>query len=255
MAGGFKDYLGAVWGQALLSWRKGAVIMTALISIILVGGLYAGWQISAYPTWLFVAGTGAITAFDVLVIFPYQLWKTNTAKIIALEHRLAPKVKCSFDANDAGCVKPNTSMIFSENDSEKRIILVTWYRIKVEALGTAQFCTGRVLSVTRAGSELLASETPNLHFAPRDDGHGLQKLVSPGFPEYLDLLATNVTDGARLTLKGPLSPSVFWHDLFSHVGDYIIKVGIIHGMPTPAIITLRFHWTLDPLTSSISVVS
>lgn len=99
MAPDFKTYIVECCRQAPLSWRKGAVIMTVLISLVLIGGLYLGWHFAVYPTSYFLIGTAVITAFDLVAILPYRLWKANNAtiatlgvKIANLEERLSPKI-------------------------------------------------------------------------------------------------------------------------------------------------------------------
>ena len=164
-----------------------------------------------------------------------------------------PNVECSFDMNDPGCVRPNTNIFLSGPDGQART-LATWFRIKVETIHRAEFCTGRLLSVKRAGSELLAGERPMLAFAPREDADSRQKLIHPGVPEYLDFLWANQTEGAQIPTIGIVSQAVRWDRLFEMPGDYIISVGITHSSPTMARIDLQFRWTLDPITSSISIV-
>src|SRR6185295_16873076 len=111
--------------QAPTSWRKGAVVMTLVVSAILICGLYLGWHLEAYPTSYFLIGTGAIAAFDILAVLPFQLWKTNIAEIDKLQERLRPKLQISFSMNDSGCVRPNTMLGSSE-------VKGTYFRLKVE---------------------------------------------------------------------------------------------------------------------------
>ena len=63
--------------------------MTVLISLVLIGGLYLGWHFQAYPSAYFLVGAGAIAAFDVLAIFPYQLWKRDQKLISNLQTRIS----------------------------------------------------------------------------------------------------------------------------------------------------------------------
>jgi len=63
--------------------------MTLVISLVLMGALLVGWHLDAYPTSVFLVGTGIVAAGDVLVILPYQFWKANKAEIAALKERLA----------------------------------------------------------------------------------------------------------------------------------------------------------------------
>jgi hypothetical protein len=234
MGGQFSQYLHALWSQALLSWRKGAVIMTVLISLALIAGLYLGWHLSAYPSSYFLIGTGAIATFDVLAIFPYQLWKANTAKIGELEERLRPKIQCSFDMNNPACVRANTQVMILQNNT-----IATWY--------------ARLLSIKRANAELLYGETPFLPFAPMQDVDATQKLVTIDIPEYVDFLWVNDTHGARIITVGIMSQVVQWDSLFDAAGDYSISIVVTHsGSPSPAKIHLKFSWTLDPLTSRIT---
>ena len=157
MSTDLKRYLWACWGQALLSWRKGAVIMTVLISTVFIGGLYLGWHFNAYPTSYFLVGTGAITAFDVLAIFPYQLWKADSARIRELEESLRPKIRCSFDMNNPACVRPNTQITATDRQGQQHQTIATWYRMKVEAIGHSQFCSARLVSIKRAKTDYFSS--------------------------------------------------------------------------------------------------
>jgi hypothetical protein len=249
-----KRYLWACWGQALLSWRKGAVIMTALISLALIAGLYLGWHLSAYPSSYFLIGTGAIAAFDVLAIFPFQLWKANTARMEELEESLQPKIRCSFDMNNPACVRPNTQIMATDRQGRQGHTIATWYRMKVEAIGHSQICSARLVSIKRADAELLFGETPFLPFAPMQNADTTQKLVNVDIPEFVDFLWTNNTHGARIVPIGILSQAVQWDSLFDLAGDYIISIVITHGAASPARINLKFSWTLDPITSRITVI-
>lgn len=91
MPSDLRTYIAECFKQAPLSWRKGAVIMTALVSAGLVAALFLGWHLDAYPAWVFITGTAIIAAGDVLVFFPYQLWKANRAEISALKDQISAK--------------------------------------------------------------------------------------------------------------------------------------------------------------------
>jgi len=93
MASDIRTYIIECCRQGPLSWRKGAVIMMVLISLVLIGGLYLGWHFQAYPIAYFSIGTGAIAAFDVLAIFPYQLWKRDQKLISDLSAELDNREK------------------------------------------------------------------------------------------------------------------------------------------------------------------
>jgi hypothetical protein len=83
----FRTFLAACLQQLPNSWRKGAVVMTALISLVLLGTLYFGWQAEVFPTSLFLVGAGTVAAIDAFVVFPFQLWKTQVVRISELEEK------------------------------------------------------------------------------------------------------------------------------------------------------------------------
>jgi hypothetical protein len=93
MVANVKSYIGECYREALVAWRRGAIAMTVIINVVLIGVLWLGRQLSHYPTAYFLVGTGIIAAFDVLIIFPYKLWAANSARIASLEDRLLPKIR------------------------------------------------------------------------------------------------------------------------------------------------------------------
>lgn len=250
MPSSFKTYIWECIQQAPHSWRKGAVIMTVGISIALVVGLFVGWHLNAFPTAIFLAGTAAISAFDVFAILPFQLWKADQKKIAALESALKPKIVLSFSQNDTGCYRPNTPT--RNPHAPLETILSTWFRIKVRVVGIEPQtgCKGRLVSIKRAGTEFLAGETPLLPFAPHDGADSLSKTIYPNVPEFVDLL-TLIPNEVLLVLRGHISPGVQWGDLFSLSSDYILRIVVVSDHLTSEPIDLLFRWTLDPVTSRI----
>jgi hypothetical protein len=96
MAKGVRDYVIALCCEAPLSWRKGAVVMTVLINAVMIGGLYAGWHFEVYPAQYFIVGATVVAALDVLLIFPFKLWKANTDEIQRLKNLLSPRLGLSY---------------------------------------------------------------------------------------------------------------------------------------------------------------
>jgi len=80
----FKDYVLECVHEAPLAWRKGAIVMTLIINLVMLGLIYLGWHLQAYPTAYFLIGTGIIALLDVLIILPFKLWKANKAEIMTL---------------------------------------------------------------------------------------------------------------------------------------------------------------------------
>lgn len=88
MAGGFGDYLAECLGEVPSAFRRGMIVVTILANILVVAALYLGWHLNAF-TALQLASAGVLIAvLEVLVIFPYRLWKANKSNIAELNQRL-----------------------------------------------------------------------------------------------------------------------------------------------------------------------
>ena len=258
MEPGLSQYLSACWAQAAVSWRRGAVIMTVLISAALIGGLYLGWHLSAYPTSYFLIGTGAIAAFDVLAIFPYQLWKADTAKIAELENRQRAKLKCSFDMNDPGCRRSNTVIQHRIVPSMSPVeMMCDWLRIRVDSDCSENItgCKGRLIHIKRDGAFILSGETPILPFAPAENDDAIDKTIYPGIPEFLDFMFVTHLSQVCMTPYGFVgSTSVDWRNLFSQTGVYEIRLAVLAAQGAPALINIDFDWTGEFINSKLSAV-
>lgn len=232
--------------------------MTLLVNFVLFVALLLGWHFNGYPIAWLLGGATAIALIEVLVFFPFQLWKANTEQITVLKSRLAPALVCTFNMNDPGCTRPNTevSMPSQHNGAVTVREIFTWFRVRVEAVGSTNIanCTARLVSIKRGDTELLAGETPPIPFAPNEGYDALLKTVNAGVPEYIDLLAANDTDGVLLPLRGHISKAVQWGEIFALPGDYTFRVVIVSSNAPSASIKLRFRWTLRPATSQIEVI-
>jgi hypothetical protein len=176
---------------------------------------------------------------------------------------LPPKaeLKCSFNMNDAGCVRRNT--VFTQiipvlsplpgapTQFTTQQTNCDWYRIRVDAEGgNISGCRGRILSVTRGGGELLSGENPSLPFAHGDQADGTITIYE-GVQEDLDLLAIF---NDRVMLAVPprqQSSSINWADMFTYAGDYQLKVAVTSPDAPASSIELLFRWTLNRNTAEI----
>jgi hypothetical protein len=102
LANGVKDYLVECLREAPLAWRKGAVAMTILINAALIGLVYLGWHLDAYPTPYFLIGTSVIAVLDVLVILPFKLWRANKAEIERLKGNYSGARKALWQLRQEG---------------------------------------------------------------------------------------------------------------------------------------------------------
>ena len=196
-------FLRLVWGEwssrVTGSLSATLVLLGLGISVVSAFGIHVPSEsIIQLATWLLAAVCGGVAA--------YSVWAREHMTKVQLETTLAalaaapkPELKCTFNMNDAGCVRRNT--VFTQsltvpNDqtrSAQQVVAQSrcdWYRIKVSAqFGKVSSCKGRLLSVKRADNELLAGETPPLPFAPGNQPDAFAKTIHQTVPEHLDLLA------------------------------------------------------------------
>jgi hypothetical protein len=111
MAYNFKDYLIECLHEAPHAWRKGAIAMTVLINVALVGLVYLGWHLDAYPVSYFLIGTSAIALLDVLIIFPFKLWKANKAEIQRLNGNYSGARKRLWELREEGVKLRNDGIL------------------------------------------------------------------------------------------------------------------------------------------------
>ncbi|MDB5578298.1 MAG: hypothetical protein JWR80_3474 [Bradyrhizobium sp.] len=229
-------------------WRDGYAvvgIIAAPLSIIFT--LAKAFDVQALGHLRDVSYAWAFAPLVIWFLVAYVRRRSHSAKIDELTAQLTPKLKCSFDMNDPGCVRPNTKIVAGPNKD----VVATWYRIKVEALGTSTLreCRGRLVAIERGSGNLLLGETPTLNFS---QGDPLSKTISPGVAEHLDFLVANDTHGAHVAVVPEhLSQAVQWNDLFSLPGDYRIRIAVVSTNSPPASIDLIFRWTLNPRTSEV----
>lgn len=228
-----------------------------------------------------ICGIGAIIAFGAMAYF---VWEKERKEVLSLKERIRPKLKCSFNVGDGGCVRPgavlrkvgqqstttsssSVTLVSVTNEPGKmpevRVIedkpppeslRATYYRIKVEADGVQSVtgCKGRLNRITRGGLTLFDGEPETLPFAPAwIDAESTSKTIHAGAPEYLDFLAIAASNQAIVTVKnlGGAS-SVPWLSLIDIPGDYHFHISILSATPTVSI-DVVLHWTGAQGTSSV----
>jgi hypothetical protein len=91
--GEIKTYIVAVCRQFPDSWRRGSFVTGMVISIAAVALLLLGWRFDAVSIVVTACGISLVATFDVLIYFPFQLWKANMAKIKLLEDKIARRLE------------------------------------------------------------------------------------------------------------------------------------------------------------------
>lgn len=255
------------------AWRRGAIVMTAIVTAILVLALFVGWQAEYYPTAAFLIGAGIIAAIDIFFVWPFQVWKINKSEILALEERIRPKLKCYFSMDDVGCVRPNTKMTVGgpSGSSAPTFTLVStsshfevspwnsvqvpmnYYRIRVDVDGVdhVENCRGRLEWVKKDGVTIVAGEPTTLPFAPSENKDAVSKTIHGNSSEFLDLLYIKDNNEVRITsYQFYGSSSIDWLGLFATPGEYRMKVQILSDGPTVGT-EILFSWTGDRKTATL----
>jgi hypothetical protein len=248
MAVGFRDYVRECLGEVPGAYRRGMVAVTVIANIALIVALYLGWHLNAFTALQLVSAGVLFAALEVLIFFPYRLWKSNQAEIEKLTDQLTPKLKHSFSMDDPACVCREIQMTKPGGGR----LLVTYFRVKVEVVGVAMVagCSGNLTSAIKDGIDRLRGESPSLPFSPLDGEDALSKTIKPKVPAYLDLLAVHPEKGVILLFKGQRNPTVSWSKLFREEGDYALHIVINAENSAPYEFDMTFRWTLNPATST-----
>jgi hypothetical protein len=180
MAFTFRRYIVECCREAPQSWRKAAIVMTIVINLVMLGIVYAGAQLTHYPTAAFLVGTGIIAFLEILILGPYKLCKSLQVDLDKAKEQLKPKLKLSFDMSDPYCLKRDVSL----NDGHKG----NWHRLKVESASAVnvEHCSARLLDIYRDGTPVFAGETARLSFALT--GTPFDETVKARIPSVIDLL-------------------------------------------------------------------
>jgi hypothetical protein len=140
---------------------------------------------------------------------------------------------------------------------------VNFFRIVVNAAEKSQLiknCTGFLTRIEKDRKPKWGGNNAQLAFAQAEEPDALSKTIRYPVAEYLDVLAvtdrnevfpgTKPTIGLRLW---PFVPSM--DEIFSELGDYLLKVVITGDSVVPPITTLlKFRWTGDWQTAALTLV-
>jgi hypothetical protein len=172
-----------------------------------------------------------------------------------------PRLRLSFDMNDAGCVRRNTIVsmpvtlrVRDRPDLTEQVLgqaNCDWYRIRIDAQnGNVSSCQARLISVTRGGSPLLTGDTPPLPIAHGAANDGT-KTIHEGVPDYIDLLAIFQDNTVDLCVPPERRTSSINWGMFDLASDYEIKVAVTSPDAKTISIDVILRWTLDRMTSEI----
>lgn len=139
------------------------------------------------------------------------------------------------------------------------------FRAEVTAFGfnPIQNCQGTLLRVERNGEELWATNPAPLTFSRADKPDSVCKKIDLSGPQYLEVVGIikrengfrNWENCVRLAInthQRELSPS--FQSKFSQFGDYLIVIAVSGHSTVPIGAELRFVWTGEYDTSSLTLI-
>jgi len=164
------------------------------------------------------------------------------ASLAELHH---PKLACSFDASDQGCVRQGQVVTFYERTMDGVMMRedeADCFRLKIEAphLASIVNASGHLISIRRNNDLLFEGDLP-LSFVGEDGAAA--RLIAPGLPQYLNIFAITEHDRIILMAKGFLGPgSEPYGDLLIPSGAY--RFGVVISSPTAhCSVALVLEWS------------
>jgi len=194
---------------------------------------YEHWTQNALPS-----KTSIIILLISIAISCFLAWRSRFRKVLELENMLKPKIKCSFNMNDAGCVRKTK---FNEN------VRNNYFRIKIEADGTEHIksCSGSLVKIQKDGKVLSEGDNLDLVIAPGYDERKdhTKKDILDGKPEYIDILTVLENNSILIATERFKMPSTRdWNSLFSNNGDYELDI-VISSLNSKSVkMRVVFNW-------------
>jgi hypothetical protein len=285
-------FIGAVlpqWADAMTGRFTAPLVIAAAVAAI--AGIFG---VAIYDVPL-VAKTAIISPILVVlacgVLAVYKVWNieyeknlASERKFKALEERIKPQLRVSFDMDNFGCVRPGTEVyqrqvpIYGDNrsltvtgivpphsivptmrvmwseDFPKPEFYATYYRLEVECVGieSVENCFGRLESISKDGPPIRYWEPTVLPFAPSEQSDAASRRIHEGSPAFLDFMFISDDNRAGLTPLGFVgASSVNWFQILAEPGVYSMRINILSDTPTVSIDVL-FKWTGDRTSSEIT---
>ncbi len=163
----------------------------------------------------------------------------------------APQLRMSCHSKIPGCVK--------ETRFTRERIPTNFFRVRVEADGAQSIknCTAILTSIEKDGRTRWGGDSAKITFAQGEQPDTFAKTIRCKAPEFFDVLAVTckgeMFPGTYDTIHGrwwPYHPSL--PEIFSEHGDYIIAVAVSGDDVPTETATLKFNWTGNWQTSSLT---
>ena len=194
--------------------------------------------------------TGPVS-FGLLAIILWGLFSPARKNKVPPEPQPAPQLRMSCHPKIPGCVK--------ETRFTRERIPTNFFRVRVEAVGAQSIknCTAILTSIEKDGTARWGGDSAKMTFAQGEQPDTFAKTIRNKAPEFFDVLA--------VTSKGEMFPGTYdanhgrwwpYHptlpEIFSEHGDYIIAVAVSGDDVPTETATLKFRWTGNWQTSSLT---
>ena len=180
----------------------------------------------------------------VVIIVIYIYWYIKNDIEAAEAKARQEEVIGRFDPNDPICFRPAVQV-----NSTSGPFLADFYRLRVDKLGTtsADDCSASIISIVRAGINLIAGEQLQLPFS--NSTH--VKRISAGLPDSVDVMVLYQNGYAGVCAVNPVG-SVDVTQLFDQPGDYEITVAVSALHQAARTVKMLLKYTGSHSTSSVS---
>jgi hypothetical protein len=188
--------------------------------------------------------------FMLILVSPFLAWRKERTNRLNLASK--PRLKCSFNVQDAGCFRPGTTI--SDVEISTGAVIgqhkCDWYRLRLDAEGgNVPNCQAYLISVERDGATVFSGDAPPLVITH----HGEQPTtIYSGVPKYVDLLAIYESDRIDTAVSRlRRTSSADWDNMFSKPGNYCIRAAVVSPDAETASIDVTLKWTGSRATSEI----
>ncbi|SRR5258706_1693249 len=218
--------------KALVPGAAGLITGGIVAAIITVYSAFGG-NVSRVIIWTLIAVAFLAASF--------RAWRTKNNRVGELEEKIRPKIKLF-------CEERPVATRFGDG---KR---VNYFRLVVTAdcLQAISGCTGFLINIKKDQLMEMAHESIQLTFSPGSQSDALSKTIHPDVPAYLDILAITEKNEILICAAGFSVPFSIKDRIFGETGAYILTTVVSGNGISPERRELRFNWTGDFNTASLT---
>lgn len=172
----------------------------------------------------------------------YFVWRVERQKVIELNARLRPRLKCAFSHDLPGCVV-RTRLEYPTGSYTEGSVGATYFRLRIETVTDLPVLgmVANLIQISRDSVPIYNQGPLSLCIAPAERDDPTRKDAIPSVPEYADVLA--VTDDGRIIMPLPFIPnSLNIGEIFGVYGTYTFAIVVAAPGCPRATANLRFKW-------------